>query len=229
VSRLTDQKGTDIISAALGRILEMGAQVVILGSGDRRAEDFFKLHSHHGGDRFRAYIGFSEPLSHKIEAGSDLFLMPSRFEPCGLNQMYSLRYGTVPVVREVGGLADTVRDADRDAVAGNGFTFGAYHPGALLDAALTPQEIATVTAVIDRFRSPEVDFHGLQTRGSGRQRFVAVHVLFGSVVDVVVEGAAVVVGVLVVVGAQATTGVDFCVLALRPDVLGRESCETPFV
>ena len=107
VSRLASQKGIDILAAALDRILAEDVQVVVLGSGESWAENLFSRLSR-STPHFRAYIGMNEPLSHRIEAGSDLFLMPSRYEPCGLNQMYSQRYGTLPVVRAVGGLDDTV-------------------------------------------------------------------------------------------------------------------------
>lgn len=121
VSRLSGQKGTDVILAALTRILELDTQVVILGAGDRGAESYLWLRSHNGGDRFRAWVGFREPLAHRIEAGADLFLMPSRFEPCGLNQMYSQRYGALPIVRATGGLDDTVDNYDPATGQGTGF------------------------------------------------------------------------------------------------------------
>jgi starch synthase len=107
VSRLVTQKGIDIFAEALDRILAMDVQVVVLGSGEPWAERLF-LRLSHQTPHFRAFIGMNEPLSHRIEAGADLFLMPSRYEPCGLNQMYSQRYGTLPIVRAVGGLDDTV-------------------------------------------------------------------------------------------------------------------------
>jgi starch synthase len=107
VSRLVAQKGIDVFAEALPRILATGAQVVVLGSGESWAETSFTALSH-ATESFRAWIGMNEGLAHRIEAGADLFLMPSRYEPCGLNQMYSQRYGTLPVVRAVGGLDDTV-------------------------------------------------------------------------------------------------------------------------
>jgi starch synthase len=107
VTRLVTQKGIDIFAEALGRILAEDVQVVVLGSGEKWAEGLFQRLSHET-RHFRAFIGMNEPLSHRIEAGADLFLMPSHYEPCGLNQMYSQRYGTLPVVRAVGGLNDTV-------------------------------------------------------------------------------------------------------------------------
>ena len=107
VSRLVTQKGIDLIAGALGEILALGVQVVALGSGEAWIEQAFSRLSATS-TQFRAYIGMNEALAHKIEAGSDLFLMPSRYEPCGLNQLYSQRYGTLPIVRGVGGLDDTV-------------------------------------------------------------------------------------------------------------------------
>jgi starch synthase len=109
VSRFAHQKGIDVFAAALPDILSLGAQVVVLGAGDRWAEDAFsRLSAQHA--RFRAHVGMNEPLAHRIEAGADIFVMPSRYEPCGLNQLYSQRYGTLPVVRAVGGLDDTVEN-----------------------------------------------------------------------------------------------------------------------
>ncbi|HXW06273.1 MAG TPA: glycogen synthase GlgA [Vicinamibacterales bacterium] len=134
VSRLTDQKGFDLIAAAADDLMALRAAWVMLGSGERRYEDLWRsLVTRHAG-RVSATIGFDERLAHLIEAGADLFLMPSRFEPCGLNQMYSLRYGTVPVVRATGGLADTVQDYDPQTGSGTGFTFTDYSPGAMVQA-----------------------------------------------------------------------------------------------
>ena len=124
VSRLANQKGIDVFAGALQDILSLGAQVVVLGSGERWAEDLFRrLSVSH--PRFRAYIGMNEALAHRIEAGVDIFVMPSRYEPCGLNQLYSQRYGALPVVRAVGGLDDTVED-DR-----TGFKFKNLDPNEL--------------------------------------------------------------------------------------------------
>ncbi|WP_437932612.1 glycogen synthase [Sorangium sp. So ce291] len=109
ISRLATQKGIDILAGALDHILSLDVQFVILGSGERWAEDLFSRISG-SSDRFRVYVGMNEGLAHRIEAGADLFLMPSRYEPCGLNQLYSQRYGTLPVVRAVGGLDDTVEN-----------------------------------------------------------------------------------------------------------------------
>jgi starch synthase len=110
ISRFTEQKGLDLVLAAAERILALPAQLAVLGSGERDLEHaFLQLARAHPG-RVAVTVGFDEPLAHRIEAGADIFLMPSRFEPCGMNQMYSQRYGTLPVVRATGGLADTVED-----------------------------------------------------------------------------------------------------------------------
>ncbi len=133
IGRLTPQKGFDVLAHCLERILAWDAQVVLLGSGDREAEHFFWWASQHRRDRFRAWIGVDHGLAHRIEAGADFFLMPSRFEPCGLNQLYSLRYGTLPIVRATGGLADTVRAYDQASGEGTGFVFHDLNPDALAD------------------------------------------------------------------------------------------------
>ena len=131
VSRLTQQKGLDLLAEIAAEVLVLPAQLVVLGSGERALETAFaELAQRHPG-RCAVRIGFDEALAHRIEAGADAFLMPSRFEPCGLNQMYSLRYGTPPVVRATGGLADTVIDA-ADAARGNGFAFAEPTAEALL-------------------------------------------------------------------------------------------------
>jgi starch synthase len=131
VSRLAEQKGVDLLVAALAELLARDLQLVLLGSGDPGLEDALRRAAAAHPDRLSVRLGFDEGLAHRIEAGADLFLMPSRFEPCGLNQMYSLRYGTVPVVRAVGGLEDTVEDYD-GWNRGTGFKFRDYHPAALL-------------------------------------------------------------------------------------------------
>lgn len=134
VGRLVEQKGVDLLLAVLAELLEQTVQVAILGSGNKAFEQALSELAGHYPQRCHVTIGFSETLAHRIEAGADLFVMPSRFEPCGLNQLYSLRYGTVPVVRRTGGLADTVVDfaaADEDAT---GFVFEEASPVALASA-----------------------------------------------------------------------------------------------
>ena len=127
VSRMVDQKGFDVIAEVSEELLHLDASFVVLGTGDARYQDLWMALAAEGPDRIGVRIGFDEALAHLIEAGADLFLMPSRFEPCGLNQMYSMRYGTIPVVHAVGGLADTVTPK-------TGFVFTDYSPAALLEA-----------------------------------------------------------------------------------------------
>ena len=124
ISRLVDQKGVDLLIPALSHMLRAGAQAVVLGSGESRYEDALSRVGEEQGDRCRVWIGFDNALSHRIYAGSDMLLMPSIYEPCGLNQMYALRYGTLPVVRLTGGLVDTVIPFDgtnADEATGFGF------------------------------------------------------------------------------------------------------------
>ncbi len=135
VGRLVEQKGVDLILAALPRLLANGAQLAFLGSGEHRLEAALRAAAEQYPGQVGVVIGYDEALAHQIEAGSDLFLMPSRFEPCGLNQLYSLRYGTPPVVYPTGGLADTVVDVDADPHGGNGFHLAAL-AGAALAAAV---------------------------------------------------------------------------------------------
>jgi starch synthase len=134
ISRLVDQKGLDLVTQIAEELPSLGASVVLLGTGERQYEDFVRALALRYPDRIAARIGFDEALAHRIEAGADLFLMPSRFEPCGLNQMYSLRYGTVPLVRATGGLYDTVRNFDPSTGEGTGFTFEPYAAEALRQA-----------------------------------------------------------------------------------------------
>jgi len=132
ISRMVDQKGFDLLAAAMPRLAEMGLRYCLLGSGDRRYQDLFTdLARRHPG-RIGVHIGYDDGLAHLIEAGADCYLMPSRFEPCGLNQMYSLRYGTIPVVRAVGGLADTVEHFNPARGSGTGFVFRDYDLDGLL-------------------------------------------------------------------------------------------------
>ena len=134
VSRMVEQKGFDLLAQLRGDLLALGAQWAVLGSGEPRYEQFWQSLAAEAPDRVSVTLGYDEALAHLIEAGSDVFLMPSRFEPCGLNQRYSLRYGTVPVVRNVGGLADSVTPWREGQPGGTGFVFDAYTPEALLAA-----------------------------------------------------------------------------------------------
>ncbi|MGK7345936.1 MAG: glycogen synthase GlgA [Candidatus Nitrospinota bacterium M3_3B_026] len=133
VSRLASQKGFDLLAPVIERMLDEGARFVLLGSGDRGLEDFFRSLAEARPGSMAVRIGYDEGLAHRIEAGADLFLMPSHYEPCGLNQMYSLAYGTAPVVRATGGLNDTVTDYDPATGKGNGFKFTERTPRALYE------------------------------------------------------------------------------------------------
>ncbi len=134
ISRLVAQKGYDLIRQLASPILQTGAYFIALGAGAKEYEDFLQGWHDSAPNQVGIYKGYAgEPLAHQIEAGADIFLMPSLFEPCGLNQMYSLRYGTVPVVRATGGLDDTVENYDPIRQTGTGFKFQAYSAGALLE------------------------------------------------------------------------------------------------
>ena len=132
ISRLTHQKGLDLFAAAASDLMSLDASWVMLGSGEAEYEDLWRTLAARYPERVSATIGFEERLAHRIEAGADLFLMPSRYEPCGLNQLYSLRYGTLPIVHATGGLEDTVRDVPEPRP--NGFKFRDFSPSALLEA-----------------------------------------------------------------------------------------------
>jgi starch synthase len=133
VTRLTVQKGVDLMAGALGGILDANAYFILLGSGDSHYEGFFQQARDARPQQVGVYFGFNTELSHLVEAGVDMFLMPSAYEPCGLNQMYSLKYGTVPLVRGVGGLDDTIHNFERTTGRGNGFKFYAYSVERLLE------------------------------------------------------------------------------------------------
>jgi starch synthase len=145
VSRFYDVKGLDLVEQSMPQLLHLGLQVVVIGTGDRRYEDMFRRWAGEAPHQLSATIGFDAALAQRIYAGADMLWMPSRFEPCGLAQLIALRYGTVPVVRETGGLADTIRDYDPVAATGNGFTFGDYDPW---------QFFAAVVRAAETFRHP---------------------------------------------------------------------------
>ena len=132
ISRLFDEKGFDLLKRAFGEIMKLDIHLVLLGTGDKKYQKFFESAQLKYRDKFSSYLGFDDSLAHLIEAGSDIFLMPSKYEPCGLNQMYSLVYGTVPIVRETGGLADTVVKYNAKTGKGNGFVFKKYDVKALV-------------------------------------------------------------------------------------------------
>ncbi len=155
VSRLADQKGLDILSAAIPELLRHDVQVLILGNGDARYEHQLAAAGRQAPERLAIRIAFDTAAAHQVEAGADAFLMPSRYEPCGLNQMYSMRYGTVPIVRATGGLADTVREFDPTTGSGTGFTFVPYTVEALLGA---------VQRAVDAYHRP-ADWRRLMRNG----------------------------------------------------------------
>lgn len=132
ISRLVYEKGLDLVVAAGEELLRRPMKLVVLGTGDPAIQGGFAALAARAPDRVSARFAYNTALAHKIEAGADLFLMPSRSEPCGLTQMYSLRYGTVPIVRATGGLVDTVEDFDSATGEGTGFRFGPAHPGGVI-------------------------------------------------------------------------------------------------
>ena len=132
VSRLVDQKGFDLIAVIAPRLLRKRVQIIVLGSGEVRYQDLLLSLQRQFKKRLAVQVGFDNVLAHKIEAGSDMFLMPSRYEPCGLNQMYSLRYGTLPIVHATGGLEDTIIEFNPRSGQGTGFKFAAYTADALM-------------------------------------------------------------------------------------------------
>ena len=147
VSRFYDVKGLDLVEQAMAELVELGLQVVVMGTGDRRYEDMFRRWAAEAPHQVAAVIGFDSSLAQRIYAGADMLWMPSRFEPCGLAQLIALRYGTIPVVRATGGLADTIRDYDPVAHKGNGFRFTRYD---------TWQFFAAVVRASETFRHPAV-------------------------------------------------------------------------
>jgi starch synthase len=158
VSRMVHQKGLDLIAAVAPQLTTLDATFAIIGTGDQRFEDMWRGLAAAAPHRFGVHIGFDERRAHLVEAGADAFLMPSRYEPCGLNQMYSMRYGTVPIVRAVGGLVDTVYPYDPATGQGTGFLFGDYDPWALY---------AALRRVLETYRQ-ERAWHQLQVNGMKR-------------------------------------------------------------
>jgi len=158
VSRFAAQKGFDLITLAADRLAHEHVTVVALGSGDKDYEDLFRRLVRQYPGRFSVKIGYDNEMAHRIEAGSDIFLMPSRYEPCGLNQIYSLKYGTVPIVRATGGLDDTIDSYDLRSGKGTGFKFREYTPEALL---------ASVQTALQLWAKPK-EWHNLMLNGMAR-------------------------------------------------------------
>ena len=156
VGRLAEQKGIGLLSEAIWHLMQMDIQIVLLGAGEKWAEHFFSDIASKYPEKFACYIGYRNDLAHQIEAGSDMFLMPSLFEPCGLNQIYSLRYGTVPIVRATGGLDDTIENYDSTSKSGTGFKFYDAIPEAL---------IGTVKWAVDTWYNDRSGFDKLRHNG----------------------------------------------------------------
>jgi len=167
VSRFTAQKGTDILAQAAASILEEDTYIVALGTGEPVYEEFFRDMAARYPGRVAVRLGFDNGLAHRIEAGSDAFLMPSRYEPCGLNQIYSLRYGSVPVVRATGGLDDTIDE-------GTGFKFREYSGEALAEAVR-----AAVQAFADRSRWEAMMRRGMEKDFSWKASAAKYSALYG--------------------------------------------------
>lgn len=155
VSRFAGQKGLDLIFPVINEVMNLPIQLIILGSGDEITEDFFEQLAYSFPGKVNTYIGYNNKLAHYITAGCDMFLMPSIYEPCGLNQMYSLNYGTVPIVRKTGGLADTVIDYHENMKTGNGFSFEEKSPSALYE---------TIVRAVDVF-SDKREWNKIMKRG----------------------------------------------------------------
>jgi len=141
ISRLTNQKGLDLVNAAFAEMIDENTQVVVLGTGDAYYEDAFRYYESIHKGTVCAYISYNEALAHLIYAGADALLVPSLFEPCGLTQLIAMRYGTIPIVRETGGLKDTVQPYNKYTNEGNGFTFEDYDPGVFLNTVRSAKEV----------------------------------------------------------------------------------------
>lgn len=156
VSRLVDQKGMALLAESMEQIMALGVNFVLLGSGQKAYQDLCVRWAETWPDRFAVQIGYDNALAHQIEAGADMFMMPSVFEPCGLNQLYSLRYGTVPIVHATGGLEDTIEAISADGRTGTGFKYQPYTVEALVGA--TKQ-------AVDLYRTQPAAWANLQKRG----------------------------------------------------------------
>jgi starch synthase len=165
ITRLAEQKGVDIQLGALEEMLSADIQFVLLGSGSPAFERGYNILSRRFPSQVAVHIGYDEGLSHRIEAGCDFYIMPSRFEPSGLNQMYSLRYGTIPIVRAVGGLDDSVIDFSQDAARANGIKFREYSARALAKAMRKALALYQQSGLLRRYRqnAMKTDFSWNQT------------------------------------------------------------------
>jgi len=155
ISRLTDSKGFDILGQVIDHILDLGAQLVLMGTGDQHYHELFSQMVHEYPEQAAIFLTFNTPLERRIYAGSDMFLMPSRFEPCGTSQLIAMHYGSVPIVRATGGLADTVQDYDPRSELGTGFVFEPYDRWALFGA---------IVRAVEVYRHRDL-WHQIQLRG----------------------------------------------------------------
>ncbi len=157
VSRMSDQKGFDLIDAVLDRFLAVeNVQLAVLGTGEERYQNMFRYYADKYPDKLSANIYYSEQTAHRIYAGADAFLMPSLFEPCGLSQLISLRYGTVPIVRETGGLKDTVEPYNKFTQEGTGFSFANYNAEEMFD---------TIRSAMQLYYTQKSNWQDLMRRG----------------------------------------------------------------
>ena len=153
VSRLVDHKGLELVEAVAHQLMAMDIQLVVLGTGDKKYEDLFKFLDYTYPDKMSANITFNAALANQIYAGADFFLMPSKSEPCGLSQLISMRYGTVPIVRETGGLVDTVPPVNTETLEGNGFTFKTFNAHDMLGAVERAVQFYYDGGKLDKFRA----------------------------------------------------------------------------
>ncbi|WP_367926128.1 glycogen/starch synthase [uncultured Ruthenibacterium sp.] len=163
ISRLTNQKGLDLVNAIIPQVMDGNTQVVVLGTGDQQYEDMFRYYESAYRGMFSACIQYDESRAHRIYAGADALLVPSRFEPCGLTQLNAMHYGTLPIVRETGGLKDTVEPYNKYTGSGNGFTFDRYEAGLLLDAVNRAKTVYFTTrsnwdAIVERDMEKDVSW-----------------------------------------------------------------------
>jgi starch synthase len=173
VSRITDQKGFDLIAQIIQPLLSQGVQFVVLGIGDQHYHEFFQSLAARYPEQIAIFLTFNAELAQRIYAGCDMFLMPSRFEPCGTSQMNAMRYGCVPIVRRVGGLADTVQEYNPATGQGTGFIFNNYDPWELFAAIMRALEVYRFK---DVWRT--IQLHGMAADHSWQtsaQRYVDVY------------------------------------------------------
>lgn len=177
ISRLTDQKGLDLVNYCIERLVDDNTQLVVIGTGETQYENMFRHYAWKYPDRISANICYNEDLAHKLYAAADAFLMPSRFEPCGLTQLISFRYGTVPIVRETGGLKDTVEPYNEYEHNGDGFSFANYNGDELLNTVNYSKHIffnkkAEWNKMVDRGMGKDYSWNNSKAQYEGMYRYV---------------------------------------------------------